>query len=79
MEEEENLEQTLHVAKEVSVFRVPPRRGADGYRSGEWRVGDKIFDGLCVCACVCVCVCVCVCAWWMHGQYGFVTPPVVVS
>lgn len=29
------------------VFKIPPRGGAGGWRSGEWRLGDKIFSGRC--------------------------------
>ncbi len=29
------------------VFKIPPRTGAGGWRSGEWRLGDKIFTGRC--------------------------------
>ncbi|MEW5303251.1 MAG: hypothetical protein WDW36_005959 [Sanguina aurantia] len=45
MADDEHIAQTLHVAREVSVYRVPPRHGADGYRSGSWLTGDKIFSG----------------------------------
>lgn len=41
------LEQILFVHKEIDVFRIPPRVGAGGWRSGEWRVADKIFTGRC--------------------------------
>lgn len=39
--------QVLFVHKEVDVFRIPPRVGAGGWRSGEWRLADKIFAGRC--------------------------------
>lgn len=39
------IEQTLYICREVQVYRIPPRPGAGGWRSGEWRVGDKIFSG----------------------------------
>ncbi|KAL4424731.1 hypothetical protein ABPG77_000074 [Micractinium sp. CCAP 211/92] len=42
-----DLEQVLFVHKEVDVFRIPPRVGAGGWRSGEWRLADKIFTGRC--------------------------------
>lgn len=45
MADDEHIAQTLHVAREVSIYRVPPRHGADGYRSGSWLTGDKIFSG----------------------------------
>lgn len=41
------LEQVLFVHKELDVFKIPPRVGASGWRSGEWRVNDKIFTGRC--------------------------------
>jgi Protein of unknown function (DUF1681) len=41
---DEEIESTLFIAREVSLYRVPPRR-AEGYRSGTWMVGDKIFTG----------------------------------
>ncbi|KAL4422559.1 hypothetical protein ABPG75_008756 [Micractinium tetrahymenae] len=41
------LEQVLFVHKDIDVFRIPPRSGAGGWRSGEWRVADKIFTGRC--------------------------------
>ena len=39
------MEQTLFQAKEVTVFKIPPRAGAGGHKSGEWKVVDKIFTG----------------------------------
>jgi hypothetical protein len=41
------LEQVLFVHKELDVYKIPPRVGASGWRSGEWRVNDKIFTGRC--------------------------------
>ncbi|EFN52506.1 hypothetical protein CHLNCDRAFT_10071, partial [Chlorella variabilis] len=38
-------EHVLFVHRELDVFRIPPRTGAGGWRSGEWRVADKIFTG----------------------------------
>ena len=38
------LEQTLFVWREADVFKVAPRQGAGGFRSGDWRVADKIFS-----------------------------------
>ena len=66
---------------------LPRRCPSLGFHHGEGRTAIEVANGgsairsltVCVCVRVCVCVCVCVCAWWMHGQYGFVTPPVVVS
>jgi hypothetical protein len=39
------MEQVLFVHKDLDVFRIPPRVGASGWRSGEWRVADRIFSG----------------------------------
>eukprot|EP00198_Chlamydomonas_reinhardtii_P011483 XP_001700820.1 predicted protein [Chlamydomonas reinhardtii] len=43
--EDEDIEQTLHVARSISVYRIPPRPGAQGWRSGDWLVSDKLFQG----------------------------------
>jgi hypothetical protein len=43
---ESTIEQTLFQAKEVNVYKIPPRTsGAGGHKSGEWMVTDKIFTG----------------------------------
>lgn len=39
------VEQTLFICREANVFRIPPRAGAGGYRSGDWKIADKIFTG----------------------------------
>lgn len=39
------LERTLYVCRDVSVFKIPPRPAAGGFRSGEWLVADKILSG----------------------------------
>ncbi len=41
------MEFTLFVAKEVDLYKIPPRPNAGGYRSGEWKVADKIFTARC--------------------------------
>lgn len=41
---DEAIESTLFIARETHLYRVPPRR-AEGYRSGTWLVGDRIFTG----------------------------------
>lgn len=41
---DEVIESTLFIAREVHLYRVPPSR-AEGYRSGTWIVGDRIFTG----------------------------------
>jgi len=45
MDQDEVIEQTLFIATDVRVYRIPPRPAAGGYKSGEWRVGDEIFLG----------------------------------
>lgn len=39
------VEHTLYVNRCVKVYCIPPRPGAGGHRSGEWRVADEIFSG----------------------------------
>lgn len=39
------IEHTLYICREVKIYRIPPRAGATGYRSGDWKVGDNIFTG----------------------------------
>lgn len=31
----------LQVCKEVDLYKIPPRMGASGHRSGDWKVADK--------------------------------------
>jgi adaptin ear-binding coat-associated protein 1/2 len=42
---DDQIEQTLFIAREANVYRIPPRPGAGGHRSGEWKVADKLFTG----------------------------------
>ncbi|XVF72023.1 hypothetical protein PTKIN_Ptkin12aG0088100 [Pterospermum kingtungense] len=44
-EEEESLEHTLLVVREVSVFKILPRSTSGGYKCGEWLQSDKIWSG----------------------------------
>uniref|UniRef100_A0A0D6R028 NECAP PHear domain-containing protein n=1 Tax=Araucaria cunninghamii TaxID=56994 RepID=A0A0D6R028_ARACU len=44
-EEEEALEHTLLVVREVSVYKIPPRSTSGGYKCGEWLQSDKIWSG----------------------------------
>ncbi|XP_043691132.1 uncharacterized protein At1g03900-like [Telopea speciosissima] len=44
-EDEEALEHTLLVVREVSVFKIPPRSTSGGYKCGEWLQSDKIWSG----------------------------------
>ncbi|GLT33063.1 hypothetical protein SLA2020_076820 [Shorea laevis] len=44
-EEEESLEHTLLVVREVSVYKIPPRSTSGGYKCGEWLQSDKIWSG----------------------------------
>ncbi|XP_021888527.1 uncharacterized protein At1g03900 isoform X2 [Carica papaya] len=44
-EEEESLEHTLLVVREVSVYKIRPRTTSGGYKCGEWLQSDKIWSG----------------------------------
>ncbi|KAK4805118.1 hypothetical protein SAY86_004935 [Trapa natans] len=44
-EDEESLEHTLLVVRDVSVFKIPPRPTSGGYKCGEWLQSDKIWSG----------------------------------
>ncbi|KAE8701415.1 putative ribosome bioproteinsis protein nop10 [Hibiscus syriacus] len=44
-DEEESIEHTLLVVREVSVYRIPPRSTSGGYKCGEWLQSDKIWSG----------------------------------
>ncbi|PKI66756.1 uncharacterized protein At1g03900 [Punica granatum] len=44
-DDEESLEHTLLVVREVSVFKIPPRPTSGGYKCGEWLQSDKIWSG----------------------------------
>ncbi|KAH9287753.1 hypothetical protein KI387_031870 [Taxus chinensis] len=44
-EEEEALDHTLLVVREVSVYKIPPRSTSGGYKCGEWLQSDKIWSG----------------------------------
>ncbi|GAQ89534.1 hypothetical protein KFL_005330090 [Klebsormidium nitens] len=44
-EDEESLEQTLLVVREVHVYKIPPRQGSGGYKCAEWLVSDRIWSG----------------------------------
>lgn len=41
------MEQTLFICREVDLYKLPPRGTATGWRSGDWRVDDKIFTARC--------------------------------
>jgi hypothetical protein len=43
--QEDVIEQTLFLAREVQVYKIPPRSTSGGHKSGEWMVADKIFTG----------------------------------
>eukprot|EP00899_Mesostigma_viride_P000801 jgi/Mesvir1/10721/Mv13799-RA.1 len=45
MADDEGMEQTLLIVREVSIFKIPPRTSSGGYTSGDWRVSDKLFAG----------------------------------
>ncbi|XP_059432216.1 uncharacterized protein At1g03900 isoform X2 [Corylus avellana] len=44
-DDEEALEQTLLVVREVAVYKIPPRPTSGGYKCGEWLQSDKIWSG----------------------------------
>mmetsp|Transcript_16261 Transcript_16261/g.48711 ORF Transcript_16261/g.48711 Transcript_16261/m.48711 type:complete len:300 (+) Transcript_16261:54-953(+) len=39
------VEHTLGQYREVSAYKIPPRPSAGGYKSGDWRIEDRIFTG----------------------------------
>lgn len=39
------MEHTLYICRSVKMYQIPPRAGAAGWRSGDWRVNDMIFEG----------------------------------
>ncbi|MBA0675474.1 hypothetical protein Goari_017018, partial [Gossypium aridum] len=45
LDEEDSIEHTLLVVREVSVFKIPPRSTSGGYKCGEWLQSDKIWSG----------------------------------
>ncbi|CAM8969189.1 unnamed protein product [Rhodiola kirilowii] len=44
-EDDESLDHTLLVVREVAVFKIPPRSTSGGYKCGEWLQTDKIWTG----------------------------------
>ncbi|KAF8067253.1 hypothetical protein HT031_002300 [Scenedesmus sp. PABB004] len=42
---EQALEITLHVNRQVKVYRIPARPNAGGHRSGDWLVADQLWTG----------------------------------
>ncbi|KAG9143565.1 hypothetical protein Leryth_015978 [Lithospermum erythrorhizon] len=44
-EEEDSLEHTLLVVREVWVYKIPPRTTSGGYKCGDWLQSDKIWSG----------------------------------
>jgi len=45
VDDEEALEHTLLVVREVAVYKIPPRSTSGGYKCGEWLQSDKIWSG----------------------------------
>lgn len=43
--EDEAVVQTLAQFREVSLYKIPPRSGASGHKSGNWLSADKLFTG----------------------------------
>ncbi|KAL9659698.1 hypothetical protein QQ045_024507 [Rhodiola kirilowii] len=44
-DDEESIQHTLLVVREVSVFKIPPRSTSGGYKCGEWLQTDRIWTG----------------------------------
>ncbi|KAL3677097.1 hypothetical protein R1sor_027045 [Riccia sorocarpa] len=44
-EDDDSVEHTLLVVREVSVYKIPPRSTSGGYKCGEWLQSDKIWTG----------------------------------
>ncbi|XP_039143574.1 uncharacterized protein At1g03900 [Dioscorea cayenensis subsp. rotundata] len=45
VDEEESMEHTLLVVREVTVYKIPPRSTSGGYKCGEWLQSDRIWTG----------------------------------
>ena len=43
--DDEPLEHTLLIVREVSVYKIAPRGSSGGYKCGEWLQSDKIWTG----------------------------------
>mmetsp|Transcript_20978 Transcript_20978/g.45993 ORF Transcript_20978/g.45993 Transcript_20978/m.45993 type:complete len:325 (-) Transcript_20978:190-1164(-) len=44
-DQEDAIEHTVLVVRDVSVYKIPPRTRAGGFKSAEWKVVDKIWGG----------------------------------
>ncbi|GAV84556.1 DUF1681 domain-containing protein [Cephalotus follicularis] len=44
LEDEESMEHTLIVVRELSVYKIPPRSTSGGYKRGELLQSDKIWS-----------------------------------
>jgi serine/threonine kinase 38 len=44
-EDDEALEHTLLIVREVSVYKIPARSSSGGYKCAEWLQSDKIWTG----------------------------------
>lgn len=44
-EEDESLEHTLLIVREVHVYKIPARSTSGGYKCAEWLVSDRIWSG----------------------------------
>ncbi|KAK9857970.1 hypothetical protein WJX84_008397 [Apatococcus fuscideae] len=42
---DDTVEHTLYIGREVTLYTIPPRPGAGGHKSGDWKTADKIFAG----------------------------------
>lgn len=45
MADEESLEHTLLIVREVSVYKIPPRSSSGAYKCAEWLQSDRIWTG----------------------------------
>jgi hypothetical protein len=42
---EDEIEHTILVIRDASVYKIPPRARSGGFKSAEWKVADKIWTG----------------------------------
>lgn len=45
LEDDESLEHTLLIVREVHVYKIPARSTSGGYKCAEWLVSDRIWSG----------------------------------
>eukprot|EP00959_Pyramimonas_sp_CCMP1952_P359236 7522138-Pyramimonas_sp.AAC.1 len=44
-DQEDAIEHTVLVVRDVSVYKIPPRTRSGGFKSAEWKVVDKLWGG----------------------------------